>query len=105
MAAHALLTTPFVLRLVMASLAEFDPAIEEAARNLGAGLRADLVSDHAAPDPAGDACRRGLRLHHLVRRTRRHALPGGAADQTLPIRIFTYVEFASDPSISAISRP
>ena len=32
-----MLTTPFVMRLVMASLAEFDPAVEEAARNLGAG--------------------------------------------------------------------
>ena len=37
-AAHVLLTSPFVLRLVMASLAEFDRTLEEAARNLGAGV-------------------------------------------------------------------
>ena len=36
-AAHVVLVTPFVVRLVAASLAEFDDSVEEAARNLGAG--------------------------------------------------------------------
>src|SRR4051812_6548829 len=36
-AAHALIVIPWAARLVSASLATFDPAIEEAAKNLGAG--------------------------------------------------------------------
>ena len=35
--AHTIVVTPFVIRMVTASLGEFDPAVEEAARNLGAG--------------------------------------------------------------------
>ena len=102
-AAHVLLTTPFVLRLVMASLAEFDPTIEEAARNLGAGvLRTFLRVTLPLIRPgviAGALFAFILSFDELVVTL----FLAGPGRQTLPIRIFTYVEYSSDPSISAIS--
>jgi putative spermidine/putrescine transport system permease protein len=102
-AAHVLLTTPFVLRLVMASLAEFDPTIEEAARNLGAGaLRTFLLVTLPLIRPgviAGGLFAFILSFDELVVTL----FLAGPGKQTLPIRIFTYVEYSSDPSISAIS--
>jgi putative spermidine/putrescine transport system permease protein len=102
-AAHVLLTTPFELRLVMASLAEFDPTIEEAARNLGAGaLRTFLQVTLPLIRPgviAGALFAFILSFDELVVTL----FLAGPGRQTLPIRIFTYVEYSSDPSISAIS--
>jgi putative spermidine/putrescine transport system permease protein len=102
-AAHVLVTTPFVLRLVMASLAEFDPAIEEAARNLGAdALRTFLRVTLPLIRPgviAGALFAFILSFDELVVTL----FLAGPGRQTLPIRIFTYVEYSSDPSISAIS--
>ncbi len=102
-AAHAVLTTPFVIRMVMASLAEFDPAVEEAARNLGAGwwrtflkVTLPLIGPGAL---AGAVFAFIISFDELVI-TLFIAGPGMA---TLPIRIFTYVEYSSDPTISAIS--
>jgi putative spermidine/putrescine transport system permease protein len=102
-AAHVLLTAPFVLRLVMASLAEFDSTIEEAARNLGAGvLRTFMRVTLPLIRPgviAGALFAFILSFDELVVTL----LPAGPGRETQPIRIFTYVEYSSDPSISAIS--
>jgi putative spermidine/putrescine transport system permease protein len=102
-AAHVLLTSPFVLRLVMASLAEFDRTLEEAARNLGAGvLRTFMRVTLPLIRPgviAGALFAFILSFDELVVTL----FLAGPGRQTLPIRIFTYVEYSSDPSISAIS--
>lgn len=102
-AAHALLTTPFVLRLVMASLAEFDPAVEEAARNLGAGwARTFLFVTLPLIRPgvfAGAVFAFILSFDELVVTL----FLAGPSTQTLPVRIYNYVEFASTPLISAVS--
>jgi putative spermidine/putrescine transport system permease protein len=101
--AHSLITTPFVIRLVMASLAEFDPAVEEAARNLGAGWwRTFLQVTLPLIRPgvlAGAVFAFILSFDELVV-TLFLAGPGMA---TLPVRIYTYVEYSSTPMISAIS--
>jgi putative spermidine/putrescine transport system permease protein len=101
--AHSLITTPFVIRLVMASLAEFDPAVEEAARNLGAGWwRTFLQVTLPLIRPgvlAGAVFAFILSFDELVV-TLFLAGPGMA---TLPVRIFTFVEYSSAPTISAIS--
>lgn len=100
---HSIITTPFVIRLVMASLAEFDPAVEEAARNLGAGwwrtffkvtlplIRPGLL--------AGGVFAFILSFDELVV-TLFLAAPGMS---TLPMRIFTFVQYSSEPTISAIA--
>jgi putative spermidine/putrescine transport system permease protein len=101
--AHSIVTTPFVLRLVMASLSEFDPAVEEAARNLGAGwwrtffqVTLPLIRPGVL---AGAVFAFILSFDELVI-TLFLAGPGMA---TLPIRIYTFVEYSSTPMISAIA--
>ncbi|MEO5784653.1 MAG: ABC transporter permease [Casimicrobiaceae bacterium] len=101
--AHVVLITPFVIRMVMVSLARFDPAIEEAARNLGAGrwrtfflITLPLIRPGVL---AGSVFAFILSFDELVV-TLFLTAPGL---QTLPIRIYTYVEYSSDPTISAIS--
>jgi putative spermidine/putrescine transport system permease protein len=102
-AAHAVLTTPFVIRMVMASLAELDPSLEEAARNLGAGwwgtfflVTVPLIRPGLL---AGAIFAFIISFDELVITL----FIAGPKLTTLPIRIFTYVEYASDPTISAIS--
>lgn len=101
--AHVVLTTPFVIRMVMVSLAQFDPAVEEAARNVGAGWwRTFLFVTLPLIRPgvlAGAVFAFILSFDELVV-TLFLSAPGL---QTLPIRIYTYVEYSSDPTISAIS--
>jgi putative spermidine/putrescine transport system permease protein len=102
-AAHAVLTTPFVIRMVMASLAEFDPAVEEAAENLGASrLRTFFLVTLPLIRPgvvAGAVFAFILSFDELVV----SLFLAGPGMQTLPIRIFTALEYSSRPDVSAIS--
>lgn len=100
---HSVLTTPFVIRLVAASLTEFDPAVEEAARNLGAGwwrtffqVTLPLIRPGVL---AGAVFAFIISFDELVITL----FLAGPDMTTLPIRIFTYVEYSSDPTISAVS--
>ena len=95
--AHVVLITPFVIRMVMVSLAQFDPAIEEAARNLGAVLLRTFVRitlPLIRPGVlAGAVFAFILSFDELVV-TLFLTAPGL---QTLPIRIYTYVEYSASP--------
>lgn len=102
-AAHLLITLPYVVRSVLASLSGVDPALEEAARTLGASgwnafrkitlplIRPGLV--------AGGIFSFIVSFDNVpvsiflvsVRQT------------TLPVKIFTAVEHGIDPGIAAIS--
>ncbi len=102
-AAHVVLVTPFVVRLVAASLEEFDDSVEEAARNLGAGwprvffqvtlpiIRPGVV--------AGAVFAFIISFDELVVTL----FLAGPDMQTLPIRIYSFVQYNSTPVISAIS--
>ena len=102
-AAHVLITLPYVVRSVLASLAGTDPALEEAARTLGAnawtafakatlplikpglvagGIFSFIVSFDNVPVSI---------FLVSVRKT------------TLPVKIFTAVEHGIDPGIAAVS--
>lgn len=101
--ALSILTTPFVIRLVMASLGEFDPAVEEASRNLGAGwwrtfalVTLPLIRPGVL---AGAVFAFIISFDELVVTL----FLAGPDMQTLPVRIYTFVEFSSEPTISAIS--
>jgi putative spermidine/putrescine transport system permease protein len=89
--------------MVMASLGELDPSLEEAARNLGAGwwgtfflVTLPLIRPGVL---AGAIFAFIISFDELVITL----FIAGPKLTTLPIRIFTYVEYASDPTISAIS--
>jgi putative spermidine/putrescine transport system permease protein len=102
-AAHTLVITPFVVRLAMASAAEFDPSLEEAAQNLGASWQRTffrITLPLILPGIlAGAVFAFIMSFDELVVTL----LLAGPALQTLPIRIFNYVQYSSDPTISAIS--
>jgi putative spermidine/putrescine transport system permease protein len=102
-AAHVVVVTPFVVRLVAASLAEFDDSVEEAARNLGAGwLRVFFQVTLPIIRPgvvAGAVFAFIISFDELVVTL----FLAGPGLQTLPIRIYTFVQYNSTPVISAIS--
>ena len=75
-AAHVLIIIPWVARLVTASLASFDPAIEEAAKNLGATPWTTFWRVTLAVDPARHRGRRAVRLRDVVRQSRNEPVPG-----------------------------
>jgi putative spermidine/putrescine transport system permease protein len=102
-AAHVLIVIPWVARLVTASLAGFDPAIEEAAKNLGAGpwttfWRVTLPSIRpgiVAGALFGFVISFGnLELSLFL---------VGAGRTTLPIAILQYLEWKIDPTVAAVS--
>jgi putative spermidine/putrescine transport system permease protein len=102
-AAHTLLITPYVVRLVLASAAEFEPSLEEAAQNLGASwsrtffrITLPLIVPGIL---AGAVFAFIISFDELVVTL----LLAGPGLQTLSIRIFNYVQYSSDPTISAIS--
>ena len=102
-AAHVLIVIPWAARLVTASLAGFDPAIEEAAKNLGAppwttfrrvtlpAIRPGIV----AAALFGFVISFGnLELSLFL---------VGAGRTTLPIAILQYLEWKIDPTVAAVS--
>ncbi len=102
-AAHVLVTVPFVIRMVGASLARLDPTLQEAAQNLGAGrmrvffrVTFPLIRPGVA---AGAICAFLLSFDELVITL----FIAGPGHETLPVRVFSYLEYTSDPMVAAIS--
>lgn len=101
--AHILITTPWVVRLCLASLANYDRAAEEAAASLGAGpltviwrvtlpaMRAGII---AAALFAFVISFENLELALFL------TSPGVT---TLPVAVLQYLEYHIDPLVSAIA--
>lgn len=101
--AHTMVAVPYVVRTVIASLTGLDPQLEEAARNLGAGpvrtfwrITLPLMTPGLM---AGGIFSFIVSFDELVVTL----FLAGTHQVTLPIRIFTYVQFDSDPFIAAVS--
>jgi len=102
-AAHVLLTIPWTVRLVTASLAGLDRAPEEAAANLGAGpwtvfrrvtlpaMRPGIV---AAAVFSFIASFENLEITILL---------VGPGNTTLPVAMLNYLEFRMDPTLAAVA--
>jgi putative spermidine/putrescine transport system permease protein len=102
-AAHVLIVIPWAARLVSASLAGFDPTVEEAAKNLGAtpwttfwrvtlpAIRPGLV--------AGALFGFVMSFGNLEM----SLFLVGAGRTTLPIAILQYLEWKIDPTVAAVS--
>ena len=100
---HALIVIPWVVRLVTASLAGFDRAIEEAAQNLGAN---PLVTFYRVTLPsirsgivAGAVFAFVISFGNLEM----SLFLVGPGRTTLPIAILQYLEWKLDPTIAAVS--
>jgi putative spermidine/putrescine transport system permease protein len=101
--AHVALTLPYVIRIVSAGLQSFDHALEEAARGLGA-TRARALRDVTLPLIKGSLMAAGafafiISFDEVVVTL----FLAGPRMTTLPVAIYTYIEYTSDPSIAAIS--
>jgi putative spermidine/putrescine transport system permease protein len=101
--AHVLITFPYMVRTILASLARLDPAVEEAARTLGASaLRCFVLVTLPLVRPGVVA---GMLFAFIVSfdNVSLSLFLTNARTNTLPIAILNYVEYNFDPSVAAIS--
>jgi putative spermidine/putrescine transport system permease protein len=101
--AHVIVASPFVVRACLSGLRQLDPKIVEASQSLGAGsVRTFLrvVVPSITPSIASGAIfafvisfDEAVVTLFLV----------GPNFETLPVNIFTYVQYSNDPSVAAIS--
>lgn len=101
--AHVALTLPYVTRIVSAGLQSFDRSLEEAARGLGAS-RVRALLDVTLPLIKGSLMAAAvfafiISFDEVVVTL----FLAGPRMTTLPVAIYTYIEYTSDPSIAAIS--
>jgi len=103
LAAHVVLTIPYVIRTVGASLRGIDPQCERAAQNLGATwlqvlTRVTLPLIRSAV-LAGFLFAFLLSFDNLTV----SLFVAGPSNETLPIRMYNYVQDINDPLIAAVS--
>ena len=98
-----LIVIPWVARLVTASLAGFDPTIEEAAKNLGASpltvFRRVTLPSIRPGIVAGALFGFVISFGNLEL----SLFLVGAGRTTLPIAILQYLEWKIDPTVAAVS--
>ncbi len=100
---HVLITIPYVIRTAGAGLAGMDPAIEEAAGSLGAGnLRILFKVTLPAIAPSIMAAAIFVFVTSFDQATVSIFLAGPDV-MPLPVRIFSYIDFALDPMVAAVS--
>jgi putative spermidine/putrescine transport system permease protein len=100
---HVLITIPYVIRTVGAGLAGLDPAIEEVSSSLGAGaMRTLLKVTIPAIAPSIMAAMIFVFITSFDEATVSIFL--AAPDlMPLPVRIYSYIDFAVDPMVAAVS--
>lgn len=101
--AHVAFTFPFVAVIVRARLGSFNPEMEEAARDLGAGpwrALVDVVLPHLAPAlVAGALLAFTLSLDDFVITF----FTAGPDTVTFPVKVYSMVRFSVTPKVNAIS--
>lgn len=101
--AHVVVASPFVIRSVLAGLRELDPKIFEASTSLGAGpIRTffKIVLPSIVPSIVGGAIFAFVISFDEAVVT---LFLMGPNFETLPVNIYTYVQYSNDPSVAAIS--
>jgi putative spermidine/putrescine transport system permease protein len=101
--AHMVITVPYVVRAVLASLQGIDPELESAARVLGAsgpGAFFTVTLPLIRPGVAAGALFSFIVSFDNVPVS---IFLLGAGQMTLPVKIFSAIEYGVDPSIAAIS--
>ena len=101
--AHMVITVPYVVRAVTASLQGIDPDLESAARVLGASGPVAFFTVTLPLIRPGIAA--GALFSFIVSfdNVPVSIFLLGAGQMTLPVKIFTAIEYGVDPSIAAIS--
>ncbi|MGJ5199579.1 MULTISPECIES: ABC transporter permease [unclassified Bradyrhizobium] len=102
-AAHTMLTIPWTVRLVVASLQGIDQAIEEAAANLGAGpftVFRRITLPVMRPGIVAAAMFSFIQSFENLDLTLLLVAPGRI---TLPVAMLNYLEFRMDPTLAAVA--
>lgn len=100
---HIILTVPFVMRLVVASLVGFDRSIEQAALNLGAGPM-KVFFQITLPIIKSGVIAGAIFAFITSFDDLTVALFIVSTDVvTLPVRIYTYMQYQYDPIITSVS--
>jgi putative spermidine/putrescine transport system permease protein len=102
-AAHALIVIPWATRLVTASLAGFDPTIEEAAKNLGAPPWTTFRRITLPAIRPGIVAGALFGFVTSFGNLEMSLFLVGPGRTTLPIVILQYLEWKIDPTIAAVS--
>jgi len=100
---HVLITLPFVVRTVSASLAGVDPATEEAARILGATWRQAFLRVTAPQMRSGVVAGAVFAFIISFSDVYLALFIAGPTTITLPLRLFNYMEWEQTPLVAAVS--
>lgn len=100
---HILIATPYVIRTVAAGLVGLDPSIEEAARDLGAGTLS-VFFQIVLPQIRSSLVSGGIFALIVSFSDINIALfVSGPETTTVPVYLFSQIQWESDPSIAAAS--
>jgi putative spermidine/putrescine transport system permease protein len=102
-AAHVLIVIPWAVRLVTASLAGFDPSVEEAAKNLGAGPWTTFYRVTLPAIRPGIVAAAMFGFVMSFGNLEMSLFLVGPGRTTLPIAILQYLEWKIDPTVAAVS--
>lgn len=102
-AAHLIVVTPYMVRLVSAGLAGLDPRVERAAESLGAGrltVFRRITLPLILPGVAGGWILAFITSFDELTVSLFLASPSSTP---LPVRLFTYIDQMTDPLVAAVS--
>ena len=101
--AHALIVIPWAVRLVSASLVGLDPAVEEAAKNLGAGPWTTFRRITLPTIRPGVVAAALFGFVMSFGNLEMSLFLVGPGRTTLPIAILQYLQWKIDPTVAAVS--
>ncbi|WP_340537927.1 ABC transporter permease [Nocardioides sp. GXZ039] len=101
--AHVIIASPFVIRAVLAGMRRIDPRLEEASRSLGAGPLRTFF--RVVVPSIGGSIVSGAVFAFVVSFDEAVVtlFITGPDFVTLPVAIFTYVQYSADPTVAAAS--
>lgn len=100
---HIVLVTPYVLRTTLASLSNMDPALEEAAQDLGATpTRAFFLVTLPQIKPGVIAGAIFAFINSWIN-VEVSIFNSTAQLVTIPVKLFNYIQFNIDPTLAAVS--
>lgn len=100
---HVVITSPYVTRSILAALSNFDRSIEEAAMNLGASPLTAFVRVTLPNISAGILGASIFAFIISFSNLTMSIFIGGPRSTTLPIRLWSHLEYAYDPVITTIA--
>jgi len=101
--AHTVLTLPYAVRTLGASIATLDPSQALAARNLGAGPWAGFVHVTLPQLRPGLFAAGAFAFIVSFDNVGLSLFLAGPGSSTLPVTLFTYASYNNDPTVAAVS--